>query len=67
MPVCLVKSRIKEVKAVLSSIVQICMGPLSALVDGVVPPPHPAVHNATAKRPTAVICFVYLFFIEPPR
>jgi len=52
---------------VLSSIVQIWMGPLSVLADGVlVPPPHAAVHNATAKRPMAVICFVYLFFIEPP-
>src|SRR5216684_5279980 len=67
MPVFAVKSCIKAVKLVLSSMVQTWMGPLSVLADGVgVEPPQPAVHMATAIRPIAVMCFLSTPFIEPP-
>jgi hypothetical protein len=53
------------VKLVLSSIVQTCMGPLSAVVDVFVVPLQPAVHSATAIRPMAVTCCL-IVLIEPP-
>src|SRR5216683_7061254 len=67
MPVFAVKSCIKAVKLVLSSIVQTWSGPLSVLADEPgVEPPQPAVHMATAIRPIAVMCFLNTPFIEPP-
>src|SRR5260370_41807081 len=66
-PVCLVKSCIKEVKLALSSIVQTCRGPLSAVLEEVLlPPPQPATHKTTANMPNADTGLGIAPFIEPP-